>query len=286
MPEPKKFVRRISRDPSLDSYQGFFDHSWAKQIHNVAEGKKFDQALFDLTSSWKGTSNARRMPWLMIRLLKGMLEGYARMKVPFPVTVAEAFLKNVSKMMGDTPFTQKQLERMKLVFADIQGRLWSGLEAIPPDFANEIDGFWEEIVGESDFSLSLWKSEENAYVAIYFAYEDYVSRLVGLGKGTSGYKLSDTFQEDFVSLFGSSMFDTCWACKPVRVARLVRNAMLHNGGRLTADLKKIDHGLRLEGEQIILIAPDTTNLYNLLKDRASGITEKVGKDRDIVTPLW
>jgi hypothetical protein len=112
---------------------------------------------------------------------------------------------------------------MELIFADVQGRLWKGIEDDPTDFNAELDRFWDEIVDESEFSLSLWKSEENAYISIYISYEDYVTRLVGLGKGTDQYKLSETFQNDFASVFGLPMLKTCWANEPARIARLVRN---------------------------------------------------------------
>jgi hypothetical protein len=53
--------------------------------------------------------------------------------------------------------------------------------------------------------------------------------------------------------------------------------MLHNGGRLSEELKEVDHKLKIEDEQILIVASYTTGLFNLLKDRVLAITEAAAK---------
>ena len=63
MDEPKKNIRV---DDELDSYKGFFDYDWSKNLEKATHGTKFSQAAFDLRVAWKGISEARRLPWLMV----------------------------------------------------------------------------------------------------------------------------------------------------------------------------------------------------------------------------
>lgn len=268
-----EIARRITIDTRSSSYEGFFDHDWASQLHAFVEGSKIQQAVWDITSSWKGTSNARRMPWLTLRFVQWALESYARGKTPFSMEVVKAFCNNVVALMGDTPLSSQQLERMQKVFLGIQNTLWLHLEANPLDLDREILKCWEDMLNKPDFALSLWKSEESAYIGVYFAYEDFVARLIGIAKGRARYELSKTFQADFVETFDESMFERCWR-GPVRIGRLVRNALLHNGGRITEQLERTEHGLKVNDKQIYIMAPNTTDLFHLLKDRVQLMVEE------------
>ena len=55
----------------------------------------------------------------------------------------------------------------------------------------------------------------------------------------------------------------------IEIARLVRHALVHNGGRLTPPLKGRKHALMVEADEIQIMAPDTTELFGHLKLAAS-----------------
>jgi hypothetical protein len=84
--------------------------------------------------------------------------------------------------------------------------------------------------------------------------------------------------------------DFCWKHEEVDLARLVRNALAHNGGRFGPDLEKYKTRFvgatstakpLLRGDQFnlvegkIQITPDNTrHLFGVLKERVSKIIEK------------
>jgi hypothetical protein len=74
--------------------------------------------------------------------------------------------------------------------------------------------------------------------------------------------------------FGQQVAQDCLNAPEVRAARLVRNALAHNGGKETDELKKIQHGIRVEGGVLQIMAPDTRRLFDVLKDRAYKLVEK------------
>ncbi|MCI0706100.1 MAG: hypothetical protein L0Y80_01265 [Ignavibacteriae bacterium] len=67
-------IRRIRFDDELERYQGFFDHQWAKDFHEVIQGSKLEGMVFDLSLEWKAISCVRRWPWLMIHGIKDAIE--------------------------------------------------------------------------------------------------------------------------------------------------------------------------------------------------------------------
>src|SRR5436190_256149 len=62
-----KAMRHIVNDTDLTSYRGFMDYDWAKAVGKRSNGTILEYAVFDLTMSWKGSSNTFAMPLLMIQ---------------------------------------------------------------------------------------------------------------------------------------------------------------------------------------------------------------------------
>jgi hypothetical protein len=85
------------------------------------------------------------------------------------------------------------------------------------------------------------------------------------------------FRAEFGKIFTSELRDYCFDGE-INVARLVRNALAHNGGRETEELRKEKHQYHIEGGEIQIIPSNTTALFNLLKERATKVvTEAVAR---------
>jgi hypothetical protein len=74
--------------------------------------------------------------------------------------------------------------------------------------------------------------------------------------------------------FGPQIADDCLNSSDVKIARLVRNSLAHNGGKETDDLKKVKHGILVEDDVFQIMAPDTRRLFYVLKERAYKLVEK------------
>ena len=83
-------------DERLESYQSFYDHQWAEHIISTLEGAKFYQAGFDLCASWKGTANARSLPWLLVESIREALEGYIQVEKPIPIRLHLGFIELIN----------------------------------------------------------------------------------------------------------------------------------------------------------------------------------------------
>ena len=134
---------------------------------------------------------------------------------------------------------------------------------------------WDDLVELEAFHISVWGSERMCYGAIYYAYEWYLRECVRIQRGDPEYKVhrAEDFKRDLKQAFPGDWSHVCWSDQKINMARLTRNALVHNGGRITADLARQPHDFLLQGDEIQIGARDTTELYNLLKERALRISE-------------
>jgi len=115
-----------------------------------------------------------------------------------------------------------------------------------------------------------------AYEAIYYGYENFIRDALGLALGVQDYtvfQISD-LKYDCEASFGKPIADLCLADADVEAARLVRDALAHNGGKETSKLHGVPHGIRVESGELQIMAPDTRRLFDLLKVRAHKLAEK------------
>ncbi len=76
--------KRIRVDDNLDNYQGFYNHQWSSGLLGLSDNTKLSEICFDLMVTWKGVSEARRLPWLMIEAVTAAIQGYMDNVTPFP----------------------------------------------------------------------------------------------------------------------------------------------------------------------------------------------------------
>jgi hypothetical protein len=127
-----------------------------------------------------------------------------------------------------------------------------------------------------EFRLHIWGSQRISYGAIYHAYENFIREALALALGVANYKAGNIslLLKDCERCFGKPIADRCLADTDVETARLVRNALAHNGGKETSKLHGITHGIRVEGGELQIMAPDTRRLFDSLKGRAYTLAEK------------
>lgn len=64
---------------------------------------------------------------------------------------------------------------------------------------------------------------------------------------------------------GVDVFSPCWAHHEINIARLVRHALSHNGGRETLDLKKQNHRIELIGNELQIVPRDNLRMLEYLQ---------------------
>jgi hypothetical protein len=269
--------QRIFIDERLESYQTFFDHGWSASIDTLVAGTKLERPIFNLCVSWKAAANTCILPWLMCDSVSRFSAGFSMGREPFAVQLIEACAKRLPNEMPR--LSNMQRKTMTAAVKKIGTELRDRLAQQADEFTVSANQMWMAFLngaGTSEFRLSIWGSQRIAYGAIYHAYENLLREAVGLASGKPQYKVRrvSTLLTDCANLFGQPIADMCLADPDVKAARLVRNALAHNGGKETTELRGVAHGIQLENGELQIMAPDTRRLFDLLKVRVFKLAEK------------
>jgi hypothetical protein len=113
------------------------------------------------------------------------------------------------------------------------------------------------------------------YSGICHTYENFLRQAIGVAKGNKVRGDFTALAKEAEKLLGKPIADSCLRDLQVNIARLVRNALAHNGGEETSQLKAVKHGIPVEDGILQVMPLDTHRLFALLKDRAFRTAEAV-----------
>lgn len=265
-------------DERLESYRTFFDHTWADRFVTLTGDTKLDDAAFSLCINWKAAANTHLVPWFTVTGLSQFAHGVLTGHDPLGKKLIDALAHRLPAEMGDS---MRHMQRKKLaeVIHRIGNEVCSALETAKEHVVPTADSYWQSFISapeSHEFRLIIWGSQRICYSAIYHAYEDFVRECIGLGMGHSTYRSSRAKKmlADAETVFGPTLAAECLGCKEVRIARLVRNSLAHNGGRETDELKRVRHGIQVEGGVLQIMAPDNRAIFDELKSKALNLAEQ------------
>jgi hypothetical protein len=269
--------RKSGYDMRHESYAPFFDTEWGKEFVNLILGTKLEDAGHDLIRAWDSASETRSNPWLMAKCLDAAI----RSRIPELEPPERAFVRSVTKnflsmLRAEGANVRNMLEKQIIRVLEKLGEKADRIMSRTHQTLADTQDNWQVLLstGDEGFKRSLWMSERNTYGAIYFAYEFYLVQLVSMKRGES-CRAGSGFGKMFENAFGNALLNSCWNAPEIVIPRLIRHALVHAGGRLTEDLKRQkNHGLETlnDNEEIQIYAPQTTDLFNLLKGRATTVT--------------
>lgn len=258
--------KTVQIDDDPDSYRSFYDRGWDTTIRDEVASSALAQIVFDLCTSWRGVANARRWPWLVTQFLRARYRAAIRFSPELPAAPVKELARIILGRSETYQLSISERDRESLAreLEHIQSEMIARHDKHIPEL---LESLWQEFLGNEDFLTGVWKSEENAYVALYFAYEVFLIRCVKLGLGIDRLE-SHQLSKRLIEFVGEDCANTSWNDGPIYLAKLIRHAIAHNGGRVTTSLKKHRAKLTLQDDEIVILAPDTTELFLLLKDRA------------------
>jgi len=268
-------TKNIRVDDELDGYEGFFDHEWAKSLRIAVRQTKLSSACFDLLTTWKGISEARRLPWLMIQAVKAGVEGSLNFATPMPSQVLNELLSRIGDGLETHHISLSGNDRAALrseiraIESQISARIRHPIRLDPKEL-------WSDFFQSQGIALSLYMSEVNAYAGVYFAYENYLIRSMKEVTGLKSLR-TDKLPSTLECLVGKTIVEKCWKEKPIELPRLIRHAIAHNGRKVTSHLEKYRSEISLEADEVVIMAHHTTELYQLLKETAYLFTTKIVK---------
>jgi hypothetical protein len=269
-------IHNIVVDDRLESYTTFFDHAWAATIDKLALGTKLEVPVFDLLVSWRAAANTCLLPWLTCTSVSGFSTGFAMGREPFALQLINACAKRLPEEMPG--LSNMRRKEVSAAVRKIGTELKVALDEQSQEVTVAADALWSALLNGTaayEFRLSIWGSQRISYGALCHAYENFIREAIGLALGIANYKGGHValLLKDCERSFGKPIADLCLADADVESARLVRNALAHNGGKETTKLHGLAHRIRVENGELQIMAPDTRRLFDLLKVRAYKLTE-------------
>ncbi len=267
--------RTIHTETDIKAYEGYMPDGWGeKTIGPLPEGTVLERLLLDLGMSWRSASYTAQMPATSIRAMHAAIVGRSNFVSPDSSIVAYSeriigqLCQRVPELVENGTLRARLIAELATVAADFRDRAAAVKNEYP------VEPIWTQFMNDVAFRISLWSSQRVAYVAFYNAYEAFLVDCVKRATGASSLRTqSDDFKKGLRIGFAKDIADPCWFHAEINVARLVRHALSHNGGRETADLEKLKHGIKLIGEELQIVPEDN---HKMLRRLRKAVEEVIG----------
>lgn len=142
--------------------------------------------------------------------------------------------------------------------------VYDGVYAIiPPDRTRQ--DVWDDYLKHNEFKVAVWKLAESMYCSIYYAYENLIVNILKKVR-ESGVRVTDKdFNKVLIEVYGDKLTNRVWTSNFVSVSREVRNCIVHNGGKTSDRLLRMQPLPLVKDGEVMISASDTRRLYNALK---------------------
>lgn len=261
-----------------EPYKLFFDCKWAQDIDTIVRGTRLEKPVDVLAIAWRSIANAHQMPWLATEMMRHLALGYLRENPPMATQVVEKLQTRLAHELGNG-FTRRQKKTISEAVNNLADQVLDDAATANQATARGVrsEDIWSNFVKHPEIVLSIHGSQRLCYVGLYFAYEDFVRHCTSLTSGKDESEYQNDFKKqkkDMREFFGDQTTDFV-ADEYVKTTSLVRNALVHAGGRINNELSEKDnHGLAVIDNVLAITARDTSKLYDELKNRASALIKQ------------
>jgi hypothetical protein len=252
-------------DRDLESYSGLFDRQWAESLLNQFKNTKIYEPLFELLFAWREMDMVYQTPWLFVHKNKAFGDSFAR---AFERTRPDFFAGLIARLHHEM-ISYLHTDQMDLL-ARIVGKIAADVQVKAEKEPVEIDRnfLWEKYFEEAGIRFSISGTLKYCFSNICHAYEVFVLRVYKLAAKKDDYRIhGKDFSKDLNQLFGSEFSQVFWKDRKTACARLIRNALVHNGGRVTKDLQGKNHGVCVYEDRLQILPKDCRELYLHLKEQ-------------------
>lgn len=147
----------------------------------------------------------------MVRNLNSALEGFARHHTPIPIAIFREFMFGLKNGTNKSKFhlSISQREVLSVEMKEIEERV--SKEHAEKPLPIDTETFWNNLLAVDEFGLGLWKSEESAYITLYYGYEDFLTRVLGIAMNDPNYRWYriKEFKAQFETTIGPKLKKDC-----------------------------------------------------------------------------
>lgn len=283
MSDPQQ--RHMLVDDRLEVYRTIFNHAWAKQLLEMVDGTKLDSPFFELSINWRAAVNTHAFPWMMMNSMASLWESHIQER-GFTPRFVSVMAKEIPRRMGGK-MTNMARKRLAQVLQDVTDEIHKNIEN-EPDAKLDANDMWRYFQGDEAWELrvAIWGSQRFCFGALYHAFENYCREVLAIKKGDPHYRFR-TFQQlidHTTAEFGQVVADKCLNDDFLDVARMVRNALAHNGGKETKEMieycRTKPHGFTVTDGVLQITAPFNERLISALESRVSLLTGEALKHQE------
>jgi len=277
-------------DRNHDSYKKFFDHDWCRRMFEAVENSPMKKPVADLMIALRSANGAYVLPWLEVESLRSYADGEILGSLKHRATYAEEVIKRVlEKIEAAMHFSldHDQRSNLKRFVANAEKEAYDAIRTARSQVKMDVAAYWDFLTSTSEFQFSLFGTQYITYGYLFFAYEDFLSKIIRIKEPNYSTK-KKPINEAFEKHWGAPLTEFCWNHDEVQLAKLVRNALVHNGGDFGPDLEKryktrfvdvsgqraplIECARFLVVKGKIQITPDNTRyLFGVVKERLTKI---------------
>lgn len=275
--------KQMMIDDRLQSYESLWDKEWAARFSAIVTNTLLDDAGLDLCASWSGAAHAHGLPSFAVTCSDSMRVGIMSeanesVKKAVSLTVQritrsiQGDLRNMAK--------KKLLAAGKEAEAEIHGA-FSVAQSIANATVDVPSQLWSDLIGNENSALrqAVLGLERLCYGALYFAYEDFLRHCVGLVSGTGYHDDASKFWKAVKGAFGKDGLRDYFNDPPVKIGRTVRNALVHNGGKVTSSVLELycehpnEMTIPVVDNELQVLPEFTKKLFGTLKNKATQLAE-------------
>ncbi len=271
-------TKEIRIDDRLDSYESFFDHSWAKEMFSISENSpKVERLVLELTSQFKGISRTFALPSLAVSMTEHYWNSYSQVK-RLPDSMVMKLISHLAEhLYQKVAMTSGMKADLKVAMLSLADEYLARAEAQPP-LTFQRQSLWNGIVGldedqgtddedpANEYRLALWSCPRVCYAALFFAYEDFILQCVTIKSGGRVKFVDQRFGKEVKTVLGDKIGNRCWSDAKIQNAKNIRHALVHAGGRETSKLKAIRHGVTIQDGVLQIMPHNVSGLFNILKE--------------------
>jgi hypothetical protein len=264
----------IMFDTRMESYGTFFKDDFGVRALNIAkECSVLERPAFELIKSWRSASYAGALPSLLATQLKGFHDAYT--SEPSSAGMLKYSERVLTKLRLELPALVENGELCRAIQAkilDISVQLTEADRSL--NLRLDAQSVWQDYLKENAFVMGVDATMRQTYLAIFGAYENFIISLLKIASNGQSVRVTNPdFVKRFRDVFGN-LVQSAWLDARVNSAKLVRHALMHAGGSVTEDLKRIQKiPVMMNDDQLYVYPEHNLELYKLLQAPAFALLQ-------------
>ncbi len=256
-------------DDRQDQYVPFFVDNFAHEAFAASDtAAKLREPIFDLVFDWRSASYAGAMPAQIPVSIKVFHDAFVNSNFSQNdiLQYSEVILKKLSYQLPELVADPNLIRRLRQKIVMLSCEIAETTSSIKQEI--DAEAIWKQFFDLKPFKLGIHGTMRLVYLAVYGAYENFIVRALSIAHEGKRVRVNHPeFKKDFRAALGP-LIETAWFAEDIRVARLVRHALIHAGGRVTKDLQAYEIPLKVSDGYLNIFPEHISQLYNLLKSPA------------------